>query len=195
MAAWPGDVIAGPDSAGGWNLGLFGAAAGSPAGGNDGLRRDRPVAGRPGPGPSHGIDGTWCRHPGLDRVLNEVRRAEDALRSGEETIGLRSRVAGRIADLEARLAEARQCAGDDEAEQKLVERLESVRGQRGQHFDPHAAMPNTRRPSATPGSTSTRPTPSKRAMDQATAEVDRNYRRGGRLVHDPSDAFVRDFRG
>ena len=67
VAAWPGGVIAGPDSAGGWNLGLFGAAAGSPAGGNDGLRRDRPGAGRPGPGPRHGFDGTWCQHPCLDR--------------------------------------------------------------------------------------------------------------------------------
>ena len=47
----------------------------------------------------------------------------------------KSPVAGRIAELEARLAEARQRARDDEAEQKLVERLESIRGQRGQHFD------------------------------------------------------------
>ena len=137
VAAWPGGVIAGPDSADGWNLGLCDAAAGSPAGSDDGLRRDGPDAGRPGPGPSHGIDGTWCRHPGLDRGAQRgsSRRRCRAQRRGDDCIEIAQWP--RIAELESRLAEARQHRHrDSEAEQKLVQRLETIRGQRGQRYDP-----------------------------------------------------------
>ena len=122
----------------------------------------RPWCGRPGPGPRHGFDGTCCRHPCLDRVLDEARRAEDAVRGGEAAIALKLRVAGRIADLEDRLAEARHRAATMRPSRSWSSGWRPSAASLVSTTIPHAATPTMRRSSATPGSTSTRPTPSKR---------------------------------
>jgi serine/threonine-protein kinase len=69
----------------------------------------------------------------------ELKRAEDLLDQGEPDPALRRRVAGVRAEVEQGRAEAQRRADDDAAERRLVARLEAIRGEHGEHFDPRRA--------------------------------------------------------
>jgi hypothetical protein len=76
---------------------------------------------------------------GWAEALAEVSRAKDALAQGEGDVALHNRVATVRDELERGQGEARRRAVDAEAERQLISRLEAIRGEHGEHFNPRHA--------------------------------------------------------
>lgn len=73
---------------------------------------------------------------GWTEALSEIKGAEDLLKHGEHDEELAERVKEVRAELERGKADATRRAREAEADQRLVEQLETVRTDRGEHWDP-----------------------------------------------------------
>jgi serine/threonine-protein kinase len=75
----------------------------------------------------------------LSEALNVARRARGLLDEGEADEELRSRVAVVLADLAREHTAAEQRAAELRRDRKLLDRLETIRGSRSEHWDPKQA--------------------------------------------------------
>jgi Flp pilus assembly protein TadD len=73
---------------------------------------------------------------GWSEAMSAARRARDLLAEGEADAALRARVAAVLADLERDQAAAAERAAELERDRTLLGRLETIRGNRSEHWDP-----------------------------------------------------------